>query len=158
MTAGPWVRGILSGLVTVVAVAVVGLGVLAWDRFAGDDRPDQRRPAVQSQDALTCTNAQPTLFAALSAHLARKSDAFSSRQFVVDDDGLQYLSAAVGDGKGSLRATDPVWVYGGSGYAWLNESAHRLSSGLPDARAAYGSDPAGPAASRVITCATSSNG
>jgi hypothetical protein len=157
MTAGPWVRGILSGLVTVVAVAVVGIGVLAWDRFSGEN-PDQGRPAVQSQDALTCTNAQPTLFAALSAHLARKGSEFSSRQYVVDDGGLLFLSAPVGDGKGSLAATDPVWVYGGSGYAWLNDAARRTTSGLPDARATYGADPAGPAATRVLTCATSSNG
>lgn len=157
MTAGPWVRGILSGLVTVVAVAVVGLGVLAWDRFAGNE-PDPGRPVAQSEDGTSCQRAQSTLFAALSAHLAKRTSEFSSRQFVVDDDGLLYLSAPVGDGSGSLSATDPVWVYGGSGYAWLNESARRVSSGLPDARALYGADPAGPVASRVATCATSGTG
>lgn len=154
MTAGPWVRGILSGLVTVVAVAVVGLGVLAWDRFAGD-RPDPGRPAAQSEDGPACVRAQPTLFAALSAHLASRTDRFSAQQYTVDDGGLLYLSAPVGDASGSVRATDPVWVYGGSGYAWLNEPARRASSGLPDARALYGADPAGRAASRVSTCALS---
>lgn len=154
MTAGPWVRGILSGLVTVVAVAVVGLGVLAWDRFAGDE-PAPGHQVAQSADGLTCTAAQNTLFAALSAHLASRGDEFSSQQYVVDDDGLLYLSAPVGDGSGSVRATDPVWVYGGSGYAWLNEAARRASSGLPDAHVLYGSDPAGPAATRVTSCARS---
>lgn len=147
-------RGILSGLVTVVAVAVVGLGVLAWDRFAGDE-PDPGRPVAQSEDGLTCAAARPTLFTALAAHLASRTDEFSSQQYTVDDDGLVYLSAPVGNGAGSVRATDPVWVYGGSGYAWLNDSARRTSSGLPDAHLLYGADPAGPAASRVTTCATS---
>ncbi|MDQ4118187.1 MAG: hypothetical protein M3235_14685 [Actinomycetota bacterium] len=154
MAAGPWVRGILSGLVTVVAVAVVGLGVLAWDRFAGDE-PDAGRPVAQSGDGLACAPPQPTLFAALSAHLASPSDRFTSPQYTVDDDGLLYLSAPVGDGTGSVRATDPVWVYGGSGYAWLNDAARRVSSGLPDAHLLYGADPAGPAASRVTSCAAS---
>lgn len=157
MAAGPWARGVLSGLVAVVAVAVVGLGVLAWDRFAGDG-PDPGRPVAQSEGGPPCQRARSTLFAALSAHLAKRGDEFGSRQFVVDDDGLLYLSAPVGDGDGSLRATDPVWVYGGSGYAWLNDAARRASSGLPDARALYGSDPAGPPATLVATCATSGVG
>lgn len=154
MNAGPWVRGILSGLVTVVAVAVVGLGVLAWDRFAGDD-PDPGRPVAQSEDGLTCATAQPTMFAALSAHLASRSDRFGTQQYMVDDDGLLYLSAPVDNSSGSVRATDPVWVYGGSGYAWLNDAARRASSDLPDAHVVYGADPVGPAATRVTTCASS---
>ena len=154
MAAGPWTRGVLSGLVTVVAVAVVGLGVLGWDRFAGDE-PGTGQPVVQSQGAAACAAAQPTLFAALSGHLASRRAEFSSRQYVVDDGGLLYLSAPLADRTGSVRATDPVWVYGGSGYAWLNDAARRASSGLPDAHALYGADPAGPAATRVTSCATS---
>lgn len=154
MTAGPWVRGILSALVTVVAVAIVGLGVLAWDRFAGDEH-EPGRQVTQSGDGAACTRAQPTLFAALSAHLASSSEEFSSQQYMVDDDGLLYLSAPVGDDTGSVRATDPVWVYGGSGYAWLNDTARSVSTGLPDAHVLYGADPAGPAATRVSTCSTS---
>ncbi len=159
MAAGPWVRGILSGLVTVVAVAVVGLGVFAWDRLAGDDQ-DPGRSVARSEGGTTagCRPAQPTLFSGLSAHLASRSAEFGSRQFIVEEDGLSYLSAPVGDGEGDVTATDPVWVYGGSGYAWLNESARRASSGLPDARTLYGADPAGPAATAAATCATSGVG
>ena len=109
MTAGPWVRGILSALVTVVAVAAVGLGVLAWDRFAGND-PDPGRPAVQSRDALACMTAQPTLFAALSGHLARNGNEFASRQFVVADrrGQVQQPAAPRPVSRTRARSTEPT--------------------------------------------------
>lgn len=158
MTAGHWVRGILSGLVTVVLVAAVGLGVFAWDRLA--DRGPITIPVTTAEprSPTDCPPAQQTLFAALSAHLSPRGSEFGSRQYAIDDDGLLYLSAPVGDGRGRVRATDPVWVYGGSGYAWLNDAARRTSAGLPDARTAYGADPEGPQATRVATCATSDTG
>lgn len=158
MAAGPWVRGILSGLVTVALVALVGLGVFAWDRLSDGETTSIPVTTAAPQAASDCPRAQPTLFDALSAHLSTQGMEFGTKRFAVDDNDLLYLSALVGDGSGGVDATDPVWVYGGSGYAWLNDAARRVSTGLPDARAVYGADPAGPVATRVAACTTSAAG
>lgn len=129
-------------------VAAAPSGDLADALRFGQLARDNPRRALAS-----CVPAQATAFHGLAAHLDDRRDFFGPARFAYQDGrGLSYLSAVLLDARGAVKATAPVWVYGGSGYAALSPSAARFSDRLPDAGARYGAGEQDAAALRAAAC------
>lgn len=140
------------------AEAATGSAGSMSQQQAGDlaDATRFRRQALEDPRGTlaSCERARATAFDGLAGHLAGRRDSFASARFAVQGPrGLTYLSADVLGASGSVKATAPVWVYGGAGYAALSPSADRLSTRLPDAGSRYGASLRDAAAVRVATCA-----
>lgn len=164
MTERPHIGGrIASGLIAVLAAATVLTGVFAWDQATTrTNRPsgsiaelrDFQQLALNhpNQALAQCERSEPTLFSALAGALSDRDDEFGEDRFEYRKNGLTYLSANLLNADGDTKASTPVWVYGGAGYAALSRGAARFTTFLPDATDEYGANAQGLSATRVKTC------